>query len=174
MAMLAGLRGIDEDIWKAARVDGIPTWKTYVFIVIPMMRGVFVTTFVIVMRGIVELYDLVVAKTGGGPGIASKMPAKYVIQYMFGQNLGQGFAASTMMLLTVADRDGGPLGLSSGRNREGKKRMTVGEHRRFGAIAGKASATSFGRAARAHDRSTFRRRNIILYAMLIVVGASTI
>jgi glucose/mannose transport system permease protein len=29
--MLAGLRGIDEDIWKAARVDGIPTWKTYVW-----------------------------------------------------------------------------------------------------------------------------------------------
>ncbi len=27
--MLAGLRGIDEDIWKAARVDGIPMWKTY-------------------------------------------------------------------------------------------------------------------------------------------------
>ena len=36
--MLAGLRGIDEDIWKAARVDGIPIWKTYLFIVIPMMR----------------------------------------------------------------------------------------------------------------------------------------
>ena len=31
--MLAGLRGVDEDIWKAARVDGIPTWKTYLFIV---------------------------------------------------------------------------------------------------------------------------------------------
>ena len=44
--MLAGLRGIDEDIWKAARVDGIPTWKTYLFIVIPMMRPVFVTTLV--------------------------------------------------------------------------------------------------------------------------------
>ncbi len=36
--MLAGLRGIDEDIWKAARVDGIPMWKTYLLIVIPMMR----------------------------------------------------------------------------------------------------------------------------------------
>ena len=46
--MLAGLRGIDEDIWKAARVDGIPTWKTYLFIVIPMMRPVFITTLVII------------------------------------------------------------------------------------------------------------------------------
>jgi len=101
--MLAGLRGIDEDIWKAARVDGIPTWKTYLFVVIPMLRPVFVTTLVIVMSGIVKLYDLVVAMTGGGPGTASEVPAKYVYEFMFrAQNLGQGFAASTMMLVTVA------------------------------------------------------------------------
>jgi len=101
--MLAGLRGIDEDIWKAARVDGIPLWKTYVFIVIPMMRPVFVTTLVIIASGIVKVYDLVVAQTSGGPGQASEVPAKYVYDYMFAaQNLGQGFAASTMMLLSVA------------------------------------------------------------------------
>ncbi len=100
--MLAGLRGIDEDIWKAARVDGIATWKTYVFIVIPMMRPVFITTLVIITSGIIKLYDLIVAQTGGGPGLASEVPAKYVYDMMFlSQNLGQGFAASTMMLLAV-------------------------------------------------------------------------
>ena len=101
--MLAGLRGIDEDIWKASRVDGIPMWKTYLFIVIPMMRPVFITTLVIIASGIVKVYDLVVAQTSGGPGISSEVPAKYVYDYMFqAQNLGQGFAASTMMLITVA------------------------------------------------------------------------
>ncbi|MCT7663954.1 carbohydrate ABC transporter permease [Shinella kummerowiae] len=101
--LLAGLRGIDEDIWKASRVDGIPMWKTYLFIVIPMMRPVFITTLVIIASGIVKVYDLVVAQTSGGPGIASEVPAKYVYDYMFqAQNLGQGFAASTMMLVTVA------------------------------------------------------------------------
>jgi glucose/mannose transport system permease protein len=100
--MLAGLRGIDEDIWKAARVDGIPMWKTYLFIIIPMMRPVFITTLVLIASGIVRLYDLVVAQTSGGPGIASEVPAKYVYDAMFlSQNLGQGFAASTMMLLSV-------------------------------------------------------------------------
>jgi glucose/mannose transport system permease protein len=100
--MLAGLRGIDEEIWKAARLDGIPVWKTYVFIVIPMMRPVFITTLVIITSGIVRLYDLVVAQTSGGPGISSEVPAKYVYNYMFlAQNLGQGLAASTMMLITV-------------------------------------------------------------------------
>lgn len=101
--MLAGLRGIDQEIWKAARVDGIPAWKTYLFIVIPMMRPVFITTLVLVVTGIVKLYDLIVAQTGGGPGIATEVPAKYVYDMMFAAaNLGQGFAASTMMLVTVA------------------------------------------------------------------------
>ncbi|WP_413719712.1 carbohydrate ABC transporter permease [Silicimonas sp. MF1-12-2] len=101
--MLAGLRGIDQEIWKASRVDGIPMWKTYLFIVIPMMRPVFITTLVIIASGIVRVFDLVVAQTSGGPGIASEVPAKYVYDKMFlSQNLGQGFAASTMMLITVA------------------------------------------------------------------------
>ncbi|MEO9576175.1 MAG: sugar ABC transporter permease [Tateyamaria sp.] len=100
--MLAGLRGIDEDIWKAARVDGIPTWKTYVVVIIPMMRPVFVTALVLIASGIVKVYDLVVAQTSGGPGIASEVPAKYVYDKMFAsQNLAQGFAASTMMLVSV-------------------------------------------------------------------------
>lgn len=100
--MLAGLRGVDEEVWKAARVDGIPTWRTYISIVLPMMRGVLVTAMVILGSGIVRLYDLVVALTNGGPGISSEVPAKYVFNYMFsGGNIGQGLAAATMMLLTV-------------------------------------------------------------------------
>ena len=101
--MLAGIRGIDQEIWKAAKVDGIGVVKTYVFIVIPMMRPVFITALVIVASGIIKVYDLVVAQTSGGPGGASEMPAMYVYKYMFGgQNLGLGFAASTMMLVSVA------------------------------------------------------------------------
>ena len=101
--MLAGLRGIDQDVWKASRVDGIPAWKAYIFIIIPMMRPVFITTLVIVVTGIVKIYDLIIAQTGGGPGISTEVPAKYVYDMMFqANNLGQGFAASTMMLATVA------------------------------------------------------------------------
>lgn len=100
--MLAGLRGIDQDIWKASRVDGIPAWRTYLFIVIPMMRPVIITTLVIIASGIVKVYDLVLAMTQGGPGLSSEVPAKYVYDHMFGRaNLGQGLAASTVMLSTV-------------------------------------------------------------------------
>lgn len=100
--MLAGLRGIDEDVWKATKIDGIPAWKTYIVVVIPMMRPVFITTLVLVTSGIIKLYDLVIAQTGGGPGLASEVPAKFVFDMMFvSQNLAQGFAASTMMLVAV-------------------------------------------------------------------------
>ena len=100
--LLAGLRGIDEDIWKATRIDGIPIWKTYIVVIIPMMKPVFITALVLIAAGIVKVYDLVVAQTSGGPGLASEVPAKYVYDKMFlAQNLGQGFAASTMMLVMV-------------------------------------------------------------------------
>lgn len=100
--LLAGLRGIDEDIWKATQVDGIGTVKTYIVVIIPMMKPVFVTALVLIAAGIVKVYDLVVAQTSGGPGISSEVPAKYVYDALFyRQNLGQGFAASTMMLVMV-------------------------------------------------------------------------
>ena len=67
-----------------------------------MMRGVLITSLVIVAAGIVKLYDLVVAMTNGGPGIASEVPAKYVYDFMFARaNVGQALAASTVMLTTV-------------------------------------------------------------------------
>lgn len=100
--MLAGLRGIDDEVWRAARVDGIPKWRTYLQIVIPMMRPVLITTFVIVASGAVRIYDLVVALTDGGPGISTTVPAQYVYKYLFSGNIGQGLSAATVMLLTSA------------------------------------------------------------------------
>ncbi|MFO1034889.1 MAG: sugar ABC transporter permease [Hyphomicrobiales bacterium] len=99
--MLAGLRGIDEEIWKAARIDGIPTWRTYVQIVLPMMKPVLVTTFVFVASGAIRIYDLVIATTDGGPGVSSDVPSRYIYQN-FTANLGQSLAASTVMLLSMA------------------------------------------------------------------------
>ena len=100
--LLAGLRGIDAEIWKAAKVDGIPTWRAYVFIALPMIRGALATAFVLQCVGVVRVYDLIIAMTGGGPGISTSMPAVYVIQMITSsQNVGQGMAAAMMMLLPI-------------------------------------------------------------------------
>lgn len=100
--LLAGLRGVDEEIWKAARVDGIPTWRTYVSIVLPMMRGAVATALVLLVVNTVRTFDIVIAMTGGGPGIATQMPATYVVDNINTGNVGHGMAAATCMLLPIA------------------------------------------------------------------------
>jgi glucose/mannose transport system permease protein len=100
--MLAGLRGVDPEIWKATRVDGIPAWRVYLFIIIPQMRGSFVTALILLAVSVARLYDLSVAMTNGGPGIASEVPAKFVMDHLFERgNVGLATAAATTMLVTV-------------------------------------------------------------------------
>jgi glucose/mannose transport system permease protein len=101
--MLAGLRGIDPEIWKAARIDGLPPWRVYLSIVIPMLGPSFATASVLLATSVVRLYDLSVAMTNGGPGLASEVPAKFVMDHLFERgNLGLATAAATSMLITVA------------------------------------------------------------------------
>jgi glucose/mannose transport system permease protein len=100
--LLAGLRGVDADLWKAARVDGIPTWRVYTSVVLPLLRPMIVTATVLLTTGVVKLYDLVVAMTLGGPGIATEVPAKFVMDHLFERNnIALGTAAATIMLITV-------------------------------------------------------------------------
>jgi glucose/mannose transport system permease protein len=100
--LLAGLRGIDEDLRKAARVDGVPTWRYYLSVVLPLLRPMVITATVLLAAGVVKLYDLVVAMTLGGPGIATEVPAKFVMDHLFERNnIALGTAAATIMLITV-------------------------------------------------------------------------
>jgi len=100
--LLAGLRGIDEEIWKASRIDGIPRWRVYLSIVIPMLTGSLSTAFVLLFVMVVKLYDAVVAMTQGGPGTASEVPAKFIMDYLFGRaNIGLASAASMVLLASV-------------------------------------------------------------------------
>jgi glucose/mannose transport system permease protein len=100
--MLSGLRGVDEEIWKAARIDGIPRWRVYVSIVLPMLGPSVSTAFVLLFVMVVKVFDAVVAMTQGGPGTASEVPAKFIMDYLFGRaNIGLASAASIVLLLTV-------------------------------------------------------------------------
>lgn len=100
--LLAGLRGIDEEQWKAARIDGIPRWRYYGSIVLPQLGPAFGTAFVLLAVAVVKVYDMVVAMTQGGPGIASEVPAKFIMDNLFQRaNIGLASAASTVMLLGV-------------------------------------------------------------------------
>jgi len=100
--MLAALRGVDEEVWKAARLDGIPVWRTYISIVLPMIKGTVITALTLQIIGSIKVYDVVVAMTRGGPGLASEVPAKFILDNIgVRSNLGQASAAATVLLLTV-------------------------------------------------------------------------
>ncbi len=104
MAMfLAGLRGIDNEILKAAQIDGASNWNLYRRIVIPLLRPAFMSAFVILAHLAVKSYDLVIALTGGGPGRATELPATFMYSYTFTRNsMGTGAASAVIMLMTIA------------------------------------------------------------------------
>jgi len=100
--MLAGLRGIDPEIWKAARLDGIPAWRVYLSIVLPMLAPTLATVFILLSTMVVKLYDAVVSMTQGGPGTASEVPAKFIMDHLFLRaNIGLASAGAVVLLLTV-------------------------------------------------------------------------
>jgi glucose/mannose transport system permease protein len=104
MAMfLAGLRGIDNEILKAAQIDGASNFSLYRRIVIPMLRPAFLSAFVILAHLAVKSYDLIIALTGGGPGRATELPATFMYSYTFTRNsMGIGAASAVIMLMTIA------------------------------------------------------------------------
>jgi len=100
--LLSGLRGIDDELWKAARIDGIPVWRVYVSIVLPMLWPALSTALILLFALVIKLFDAVVAMTQGGPGTATEVPAKFIMDYLFGRaNIGLASAASIVLLTTV-------------------------------------------------------------------------
>ncbi|MGH8831159.1 MAG: carbohydrate ABC transporter permease [Polaromonas sp.] len=100
---LAGLRGIDDSIIKAAQIDGASLPRIYWRIILPILRPVVFSTVMVLSHLSIKSFDLVMALTGGGPGYATDVPATfmYVMSFTRGQ-IGLGAASATMMLATVA------------------------------------------------------------------------
>ena len=103
MAMfLAGLRGIDGEIMKAAQIDGASGFRMYRRIIIPMLRPAFLSAFVILAHLAIKAYDLVIALTNGGPGRATELPATFMYSYTFERNqMGLGATSAIIMLIMI-------------------------------------------------------------------------
>ncbi len=99
---LAGLRGVDDSIIKAAMVDGASLPLIYWRIVIPALRPVFFSVLLVLAHIAIKSFDLVMALTAGGPGTSSDVPAIFMYQFSFTRGqLGLGAASAMMMLATV-------------------------------------------------------------------------
>jgi glucose/mannose transport system permease protein len=100
---LAGLRGIDDSIIKAAQIDGASLPLIYWRIILPVLRPVVFSTVLVLSHLSIKSFDLVMALTAGGPGYATDVPATfmYTMSFTRGQ-IGLGAASATMMLAMVA------------------------------------------------------------------------
>ena len=100
---LAGLRGIDNSVIKAAQIEGAGLPLIYRQIVIPMLRPAMLSVIVLLSYIAIKSFDLVLALTNGGPGSATELPSTFMFSATFRRNqMGVGAASAIMMLMTVA------------------------------------------------------------------------
>ena len=101
--LLAGLRAVDGDLIKAAQIDGAGPMRIYRKVVLPIMAPIFIAVVVVLLQFAIKTFDLVVALTQGGPGIATTFPANYVFDLMFQRGqIAEGAAAAIMILCALA------------------------------------------------------------------------
>jgi glucose/mannose transport system permease protein len=100
---LAGLRSVDPDLIKAAQIDGAGPARIYRKVILPSIAPIFVAVAVVLLQFAIKTFDLVVALTHGGPGIATTFPANYVYDLMFQRGqIAIGAAGAIMMLVALA------------------------------------------------------------------------
>ena len=100
---LAGLRSVDQDLIKAAQIDGAGMARIYRRIVIPAIGPIFIAVAVVLLQFAIKTFDLAVALTRGGPGISTTFPAIYVYDLMFQRGqIAEGATAAIMILLALS------------------------------------------------------------------------
>nr|WP_314899370.1 sugar ABC transporter permease [uncultured Deefgea sp.] len=100
---LAGLRGVDDSIIKAAQIDGASLPRIYWKIILPALRPVVFSTLMVLAHIAIKSFDLIMALTGGGPGYSSDVPATFMYSMAFTRGqMGVGAASAMMMLMAVA------------------------------------------------------------------------
>jgi glucose/mannose transport system permease protein len=114
---LAGLRGLDPNVWKSTKVDGIPIWRVYAHVITPMLRPAFYTAAVLLFCTSLKAFDVVVTLTGGGPGFSSDLPGRFVVELIRRQELGMGAAGACVLLGTAVAAIGPYLYVESRRKK---------------------------------------------------------
>jgi multiple sugar transport system permease protein len=98
---LAGLQGIPEHLYDAAKVDGATSWRRFLHVTIPLLSP---TTFFVVVISVIssfQVFDQALVMTGGGPGTATTTLVLYIYQRGF-QSFEMGYAAAIALVLFAA------------------------------------------------------------------------
>ncbi|HBO36993.1 MAG TPA: sugar ABC transporter permease [Sphaerochaeta sp.] len=98
---LAGLQGIDRQLYDAARVDGAGTLQRFFSVTLPQLRPMTFFVSMIILIGSLQIFDEPQILTGGGPSNATRS----VVQYLYLRGFTQfrfGYASAIGLVLFVA------------------------------------------------------------------------
>ena len=84
--LLAGLQSIPRELYEAARVDGANTWIVFKNITAPLMIPVFILVSILTILGTMQIFDIIIATTGGGPGYHTEVPITRIVSTMLGSS----------------------------------------------------------------------------------------
>ena len=100
LILLAGLQSIPADLYEAASMDGANPWQSFTKITMPLLMPTMVVVLVLSLIRAVQVFDIVFAFTGGGPGTATLYIVQYIYNYGFSSpNKQFGLAAAASLLM---------------------------------------------------------------------------
>jgi multiple sugar transport system permease protein len=99
LILLAGLVAINQDLYEAAKIDGASSWRLFLDISLPLLRGPLLVAFLLRLIELVKMFDLVFLLTQGGPARTTETMSFYV--YNIGLRffrVGYGVTLSLILL----------------------------------------------------------------------------
>jgi len=84
--LLSGLQLIPRELYEAAKVDGASAWDTFRRVTAPLMVPVFVLVTILTILNTMQIYDLIVSTTDGGPGYHTEVPITRILAAMLGSS----------------------------------------------------------------------------------------
>ncbi len=84
--LLAGLQSIPRELYEAARVDGASAWHVFRHVTVPLMIPVFILVAILTILGTMQIFDIIISTTGGGPGYHTEVPMTRMIFTMVGSS----------------------------------------------------------------------------------------
>lgn len=100
MIFIAALQGIPEDLTEAARIDGAKPGQIAWHIKVPLLRPAIIVSLFFAVIGSLQLFDLIVPLTNGGPSNTTHTIVSYL--YTFGLvRLKVGFGAAVGIVLFI-------------------------------------------------------------------------
>jgi alpha-1,4-digalacturonate transport system permease protein len=100
LILLAGLQSIPSELYEAGRIDGANDVQLFRSVTLPLLAPTTLVVTVLSLIRAVQVFDIVYAFTGGGPGTATLYLVQYIYQYGFSSPVKQyGLAAGASLLM---------------------------------------------------------------------------